>query len=398
VSGGVACPHFDGKPVKMSEYQYYEFLAIDRPLSSSQIDEVREFSSRAEIGPTSFSNEYHWGNFKGDPVHFLTHYFDVMIYTANWGTRQFMFRVPRDVVDRTIIEKFCTEQSVNVTPAGKWLIIDLCLEPEDGGGDYKESSGGWMASLIGIRAEVLSGDFRPLYLAWLLDLQNEVIGDDEPQPPVPPGLEKLSAAQTALIAYLGIDRHLVMIAARESPPSDAPAMDLATALSKVPTGEKDRWLLELMETDAPHASLRLRSKLMAMMPKPSAAGRASPPKSAGELRETWKRLEREREERLRAAAEAKRKKDAAEAAAVRERQLDELSRKMPGAWRNVDQLIGMKSQEGYRQAIAILKDLRAVEDRPGGNLQGFKQRLITLMEANHRKGSLIAMLKAAGVA
>jgi hypothetical protein len=51
----------------MSEYQYYEFLAIDRPLTEEEIDELRWFSTRATITPTSFANEYIWGNFKGDP-------------------------------------------------------------------------------------------------------------------------------------------------------------------------------------------------------------------------------------------------------------------------------------------------------------------------------------------
>jgi hypothetical protein len=48
----------------MSEYQYYEFIALDRPLTAQQIDEVREFSSRAEISSTSFVNEYNFGDFK----------------------------------------------------------------------------------------------------------------------------------------------------------------------------------------------------------------------------------------------------------------------------------------------------------------------------------------------
>jgi hypothetical protein len=51
----------------MSEYQYYEFLAVDRPLDERQQDEVRALSTRARITATSFINEYHWGNFGGDP-------------------------------------------------------------------------------------------------------------------------------------------------------------------------------------------------------------------------------------------------------------------------------------------------------------------------------------------
>ena len=51
----------------MSEYQYYELLALDRPLTSKQREELRQLSTRAEITATRFTNEYHWGSFRGDP-------------------------------------------------------------------------------------------------------------------------------------------------------------------------------------------------------------------------------------------------------------------------------------------------------------------------------------------
>ena len=51
----------------VSEYQYYEFLAIDRPLTAKQIDEVGRWSTRAKITSTSFVNEYHFGDFRGSP-------------------------------------------------------------------------------------------------------------------------------------------------------------------------------------------------------------------------------------------------------------------------------------------------------------------------------------------
>ncbi|MEX5633542.1 hypothetical protein [Parafrankia sp. FMc2] len=51
----------------MSTYQYYEFLAVDRPLNARQQDEVRALSTRARITATSFTNEYHLGDFGGDP-------------------------------------------------------------------------------------------------------------------------------------------------------------------------------------------------------------------------------------------------------------------------------------------------------------------------------------------
>jgi hypothetical protein len=38
----------------MSEYQYYEFQAIDRPLTEREIRELRSYSTRAKITPTRF--------------------------------------------------------------------------------------------------------------------------------------------------------------------------------------------------------------------------------------------------------------------------------------------------------------------------------------------------------
>ena len=69
----------------MSEYQYYEFLALDRPLTEEQRAELRSISSRAEITATRFVNEYQWGDLKGDPRQMVERYFDAFLYLANWG-------------------------------------------------------------------------------------------------------------------------------------------------------------------------------------------------------------------------------------------------------------------------------------------------------------------------
>ena len=72
----------------MSEYQYYEFQALDRPLTQEQMSELRAYSSRAQITPSSFVNVYHWGSFKGNPEKWMEKYFDAFLYLANWGTRR----------------------------------------------------------------------------------------------------------------------------------------------------------------------------------------------------------------------------------------------------------------------------------------------------------------------
>ena len=50
----------------MSEYQYCEFRAIDRPLTVKEVAELRSYSSRARITTTSFTNDHAWGSFKGN--------------------------------------------------------------------------------------------------------------------------------------------------------------------------------------------------------------------------------------------------------------------------------------------------------------------------------------------
>ena len=42
----------------MSEYQYYEFRAIDRPLDAAAQASLRALSSRARITAMSFTNTY----------------------------------------------------------------------------------------------------------------------------------------------------------------------------------------------------------------------------------------------------------------------------------------------------------------------------------------------------
>lgn len=83
----------------MSEYQYYEFQAIDRPLIEKEMPELRAHSTRARITPTSFVNDYSWGNFKGDEDAWMEKYFDAFRYLANLGTHILKLPVPARLLD-----------------------------------------------------------------------------------------------------------------------------------------------------------------------------------------------------------------------------------------------------------------------------------------------------------
>ena len=69
----------------MSEYQYYEFHALDRPLSAAQQAEMRKLSSRVVLTSSSAAFNYSYSNFRGEPLKVLEEYFDIMLYIANWG-------------------------------------------------------------------------------------------------------------------------------------------------------------------------------------------------------------------------------------------------------------------------------------------------------------------------
>jgi hypothetical protein len=52
----------------VSEYQYFDFRAIDRALTKAEMAELRSASTRAVITSTSFTNHYEWGDLKANPL------------------------------------------------------------------------------------------------------------------------------------------------------------------------------------------------------------------------------------------------------------------------------------------------------------------------------------------
>src|SRR5687768_10277739 len=107
----------------MSEYQYYEFQAIDRPLTQKEIEELGELSSRAEITSTSFTNTYNYGDFRGDPTKLMWRYFDAFVYVANWGTHRFMLRLPRGLIDDKAAAAYDAGNVLSVEAKGDYVLV-----------------------------------------------------------------------------------------------------------------------------------------------------------------------------------------------------------------------------------------------------------------------------------
>jgi hypothetical protein len=253
----------------MSEYQYYEFLAIDRPLDERQQAEVRALSSRARITATRFLNEYHWGNFRGDPRKMMERYYDAHLYVTNWGTHQIMLRLPRSLLSLKTTEEYCIDPDVSAWISGENLILDLISR--DDSGDWAEGAEDSLSAIVGARAELAAGDLRPLYLAWLAaygtwERDEDAFDYDEEndrEPPVPAGLGTLTASQRALADFLRLDTDLLTVAAQTSPPlpetKDDPR-ELARWIKNLPASDKDKLLHQVAQGHGAQVHLELRRR------------------------------------------------------------------------------------------------------------------------------------------
>ena len=123
----------------MSEYQYYEFQALDRPLNQEQISKVRAcascppvvlYSSRARITPQSFVNEYNWGDFKGNPREWMEQYFDAFLYYANWGSRRFMLRLPAKLLHPQTAAPYCDGENLSCFQKNDHVVLSFGVELE----------------------------------------------------------------------------------------------------------------------------------------------------------------------------------------------------------------------------------------------------------------------------
>jgi hypothetical protein len=239
----------------VSEYQYYEFIAVDRPLDDDEQAEVRSLSTRAEITATRFVNEYHWGDFRGEPNVLMEHYYDAHLYLANWGTHRIMLRLPLSLLDPDVVEDYCVGDHVSAWTTGNSVVLDLTSDDEPGDWETPE---GTLSAIIGVRDELTEGDLRPLYLAWLAGYGTWERDEDafdydhehEPEPPVPAGLATLTGPQRALADFLRLDDDLLAVAAETSPPLNQTPNDrgqLATWVNNLPMVEKNRLLVRIVE-------------------------------------------------------------------------------------------------------------------------------------------------------
>jgi len=324
----------------VSEYQYYEFRALDRRLTAEQQQRLRSLSSRAEISATRFTNEYSFGDFHGDPGRLLEEYFDAYLYAANWGTRELAFRLPRALLDAQTARRYCDEEHrAWVTETAEHVIVRFRWD-DDEGDDWIEGDG-LLDPLLAARGELATGDLRLLYLGWLLKVQlGELDEDDEDladeaEPSVPAGLRELSDSLASVAQFLKVDDDLIAVAAKASAPlvpvSDDGIADWVTALS---ASEKDKFLTMVAEGEGAQVEALLVRRFRRES-RPAGTTPASTGRTAGELLAAAEARRAAREQAEARAKEEARARRAAEQAAAYERHLQNLTGRKEQTWQQV---------------------------------------------------------------
>jgi len=387
----------------MSEYQYYEFAAVDQLLTEQAQSELRSRSTRATITASSFINEYHWGNLKGEPLDWVERFFDAHVYSSSWGNCRLLLRIPRDIIDAKLMldcvgtpglsASASVPTAFEVNQTAQHSILDWSFNDDSGehARFYEQADGpGWMARLLPLRDELLRGDTRPLYLGWLARLGNGELRDSDREPPLPNGLQTLTPAQVSLAEFMMLDPDWLAAAAEASPPLPADVDDARFEpwLLELTSAEMRDALCQLLRGNAQETERGLRTRFL-NWDRTHNPGRAEPAvrRTVAEIdarREAARALRIRRERAAHDAAELRR-------IAERRRYLDSLVEHESTTWERIDTTQQRGSGHAYGQAFQLLQDL-AEAYACVKNDAAFRRGLVRLMAKHGSRGAWVKRL------
>lgn len=382
----------------MSEYQYYEFVAIDQPLTPTQLEELRSRSSRATITPTCFVNEYQWGNLKGDPADWMRRYFDAHVYVANWNSCRLLLRVPRFAFDTETLQTFETESTLTVDRTDTHWILDWALNESD---DYDrfgaEDGRGWMGRLAPLRDDLLRGDLRPLYLGWLAGVDSGEVDEDSQEPLPPPGLSRLTAAQQSLVEFLEIDQDLLTAAGSGDQQASCADTDndaeLDVWIAELPNPEREAAIKLLLTGQSQQAERRLKLRFLAWQRERQAVGEPlSHRRTVAELHELAQSAAKTRKQQ----EAVQRRQAEVERLAKREAYLRTLAADFERCWTAAHERAERGIASAYDDVKRALVDLADAYTLCSSRAE-FDRRLSPFMAKHGKRGALVRRLIESGL-
>ena len=349
----------------MSEYQYYEWQTVDRLLTESEQEAVRKLSSHIEVSSSRAVVTYAWGDFKHDPRNVLARFFDAHLYLANWGSRRLLFRFPPGLVSRDAIELYCVSDRITFATVSGFEVLSLDLSEEEGG-DWIEGKGS-LSGLLVLRNDLIQGDYRSLYLAWLksMSVQDEYRlrerKSGESKPPVPAGLKQLSPALKLFVKQFDVPACLADAAAEHSAELAEPEeTDFRPLVAQLKREECDGFLCRFAQGDA-SVGTELKKRLLSLVQRPPAA-----PEECLAFDELIKRAEAIEADRKERRKQEARKKHEAE--------MKDLAGHESEIWRQVVERVDTKQSKGYDDAVLLLKKLAQLAEFSGAQSE-FRRRV-----------------------
>jgi hypothetical protein len=367
----------------MSEDQHYEFQALDRPLTKDELSYVRSLSNRVELTSSKLVFVCSFGDFKVDPQQLVEKCFDAMLYQASFGIQQVIFRFPRSLLNPTLLAPYCVPGFLTISTTFEHILLNLKIVEEEGLGWIREED--WLTKLVPLRDDLLRGDLRMLYLAWLIAVQVASQDDDRLiEPPVPPNLGNLSSALGSFVDLFGLDEDLISAAAENSSIEEEESEPIETWVAALSETERNDFLVRMARGET-HIASQLVQRLRQLNQQPRSMTRPGQPRrSLADLMAIALTQERNRKTREQQIARQ-----------ARMAQLEALAPKEAIMWQEVFRLIELKQSKAYDQAIEYLIDLRDLAEQQE-TLPQFTERIKKMRGDYSSRAELMSRLQQAG--
>jgi hypothetical protein len=384
--------------VGVSEYQYYEFLAIDQPLDQAQQAQLRAISTRARITPGSFTNSYEWGDLKANPLDLVHRYFDAFLYVANWNSRRLALRLPARLAEVSQLRSYgIDDQIVTIERRGEHVIVDISME-EVATEDWEDGSGR-LAALSPLRAALIGGDQSLFLLLWLIEVEKGWAADDAVAPMSAPGW--LPAPLGALADFLGVHPDVVTVvfgtekkSASDSAPSEA---EIKNAILSLGGDERVAFLMRLHTGSDPHLGEDLRRRCREAMGARHDEHKSDGKRmTAGDIRRKTLGIAQARKRRVEEQAAIERSRREAIDAQAKALRLETLTKRGEAVWREIDEHIDQRNAAGYERAAALLIDLSELAEK-GKQQDKFSRRVASLAAQHAKKAQFLRRLREAGL-
>jgi hypothetical protein len=300
-----------------------------------------------------------------------------------------MLSIPHIALSEDVLQCFVNEGIFDYVDSGtSWILQWIVNESERN--FYGEDESLWMNQLLKIRAEILKGDLRSLYIGWLYTVYVEQDNLPEHEPMALPGLAQLTEAQQWFATFIEADLDLLYAAGMGSPALDIPVEDEKSVtqwLSQLPNAVVTPLLEELLTGSASLAKLQLNQLFIQTHTNPYAPLPCAP----RTLDVIVENLEQATQIRSQAA------KDEADRVEKEKQQarlnyLQDVFQQATQYWSNVDENAEKGSGHSYNAAAKMLNDLRDAYQQNDASAQ-FRQKVTAFMQPHQKRPALLKRIK-----